>query len=143
MKLFYKKINILNKGFTLVETLVAISIFTLSMVAVLSVLVTSISNTSYAKRKMVASYLAQEGIEYVRNMRDNYVLYPESGKSWVSFKDANKDYPITGSDFAGYIRLISMQNTSANEVKIISDVSWMQGSGTYHIIFSENLYNWQ
>jgi len=72
------------KGFTLVETLVAISIFSVSILGLLSLLASSIANTTYAKDKMIAGYLAQEGIEYIRNMRDNYVLYPTNG-TWASF----------------------------------------------------------
>lgn len=74
-----------NKGFTLVETLVAISIFSISILGLLSVLASGISNTTYAKQKMTADYLAQEGIESIRNMRDTFVLYPANG-SWNSFK---------------------------------------------------------
>src|SRR3990167_10563893 len=74
-----------KRGFTLVETLVAISIFTVSILGLLSVLSGGISDTSYAKKKIIASYLAQEGIEYIRNMRDNYVLYPSNG-TWNNFK---------------------------------------------------------
>ena len=60
-----------NKAFTLIETLVAISIFTMSILGLLSVLASGISNTNYAKQKVAATYLAQEGIEYVRNLRDS------------------------------------------------------------------------
>jgi Tfp pilus assembly protein PilV len=78
----YKK----NKGFTLVETLVAVAIFTVSILSLLVVLSKGISDTSYAKKKMIASYLAEEGIEYVRNMRDTYVLYSaDSQTGWNSF----------------------------------------------------------
>ncbi len=82
-----KKIKNFNKAFTLVETLVAISIFTMSLLGIMSVLAGSISNTSYAKQKMTASYLAQEGIEYIRNMRDTYVLYDpvNSQTGWNAF----------------------------------------------------------
>src|ERR1035437_5439116 len=76
-----------NRAFTLVETLVAIAIFTVSLVAIMSVLASSITSTTYAKQKMVASYLAQEGIEYIRNMRDTFVLYDaiSSQTGWNSF----------------------------------------------------------
>ena len=77
-----------NKAFTLVETLVAISIFSVSILGLLSILASGIANTSYAKQKMTASYLAQEGVEYIRNMRDTFVLYDatDAQTGWNSFK---------------------------------------------------------
>jgi prepilin-type N-terminal cleavage/methylation domain-containing protein len=80
-KFFTKK----SSGFTLVETLVALSIFTVSILGLMSVLASGISNTTYAKQKITASYLVQEGIEYIRNMRDKEVLF---GGSFNSFKTA-------------------------------------------------------
>lgn len=85
MKFFLKKVNKLNKGFTLVETLIAISIFTISILGLMSVLAQGVSSTSYAKQKMVASYLAQEGIEYIRNMRDTFVLYDPTKNTQVGW----------------------------------------------------------
>ena len=69
------KNNIKNSGFTLVETLVAVSIFSVSILGLLAVLSKGIADTNYAKTKVTASYLAQEGIEYMRNLRDTFVLY--------------------------------------------------------------------
>lgn len=83
MKRNFKKIS----GFTLVETLVAISIFSLSIVVSMSVLGGGLSNTNYAKQKMIAIYLAQEGIEYARNMRDAYALYYPIDEAWDAFKE--------------------------------------------------------
>ncbi len=77
----------LSKGFTLIETLVAISIFSISILSMMSVLSSGISNTDYAKKKMIATYLAQEGIEYIRNMRDTYVLSrTTSQQGWIGFQ---------------------------------------------------------
>ncbi|MCX5711452.1 MAG: prepilin-type N-terminal cleavage/methylation domain-containing protein, partial [Candidatus Omnitrophica bacterium] len=83
-----KKKNELNKAFTLVETLVAISIFSASILGLLAILSQGISDTGYAKKKMTADYLAQEGIEYLRNMRDTFVLYnaTDSQHGWDAFK---------------------------------------------------------
>lgn len=73
-------------GFTLVETLVAVSIFTVSVLALLVILSSSIANVSYAKKKIIAGYLAQEGVEYMRNMRDTFVLYSSSSQNgWDAF----------------------------------------------------------
>jgi type II secretory pathway pseudopilin PulG len=73
----------LNTGLTLVETLVAISIFTIALVGMLNITGGSISDTNYAKDKIVANYLASEGIEYIRNLRDTYNLYEANG--WDGF----------------------------------------------------------
>ncbi len=76
-----------NRGFTLVETLVAVSVFSFSVLGLLVLLANGVANTAYAKKKAAASYLAAEGVEYVRNLRDTYVLYsgnPATG--WSSFK---------------------------------------------------------
>jgi len=76
-----------NKGFTLVETLIALAIFSVSILGLMTVLSQGISDTTYAKRKNIATYLAQEGIEYMRNIRDTYVLYSEDGSiGWDAFK---------------------------------------------------------
>ena len=145
-----------NKAFTLIETLVAISIFTMSILGLMSILASGISNTNYAKRKITATYLAQEGIEHVRNFRDTDVISAVDGQTgWNNFKtkictsnNPITDYSINGSDFPGFTRTISTNLTCqptisiTDEVKISSTVIWTQGSGNYTITFSEDLFNW-
>lgn len=83
---YLKQKNKNNSGFTLVETLVAISIFSVSIVALMSVLANGISDTNYAKDKRIATFLAEEGIEYVRNIRDTYVNYSDTPDiGWTNF----------------------------------------------------------
>ncbi|MEK7569585.1 MAG: prepilin-type N-terminal cleavage/methylation domain-containing protein [Patescibacteria group bacterium] len=75
-----------NSGFTLVETLVALSLFSVALLGVIVSLGQGISDTGYVKRKMTAEYLAAEGIEYIRNFRDTYTLYSATGQAgWTSF----------------------------------------------------------
>jgi|CXWL01.1.fsa_nt_gi prepilin-type N-terminal cleavage/methylation domain-containing protein len=61
-------------GFTLVETLVAVSIISLSVTAPLFAASRALVAAEIARDKLTASYLAQEGIEYVRAMRDDEFL---------------------------------------------------------------------
>ena len=131
-----------SRGFTLVETLIAISIFSVSVVAMMSILGTGIYDTNYAKKKMAASYLAQEGIEYIRNVRDNDVLYTSAtGNNWstfITFMSSSPSYPSPDPNFT---RTIQMTIINPNEVKVSSTVSWIKGVGPT-ITFSENLFNW-
>lgn len=77
-----------NKGFTIVEALIAVVIFSVSILAVMTLVSDDISDIGYVKKKITASYLAQEGVEYVRNLRDAYVLYdPDSAQDgWNDFR---------------------------------------------------------
>ena len=57
-------------GFTLVETLVAITILTIAMTGPMVISQKGISSAGYARDQITAFYLAQEAVEYVKNVRD-------------------------------------------------------------------------
>lgn len=60
----------MKKGFTVIEVIVAIFLITAGIVGVLSLITQTISSVSISRDKLIAAYLAQEGIEIVRNIRD-------------------------------------------------------------------------
>ncbi len=77
-----------KRGFTLIETLVAVTIVTLATVGPLTVANSTLVATYNAREQLTASYLAQEGIEYVRAIRDNAYLDAYSiGGSPVAWND--------------------------------------------------------
>lgn len=81
-------------GFTLVETLIAITIVTFATTGPLFTASQSITAAEIARDKLVASYLAQEALEYVRAMRDNtYLTAYEFNNTSTAFNTF-----ITGSD---------------------------------------------
>ena len=63
-----------RRAFTLVETLVAISILLLALAGPMSIAARALSSAYYARDEVGAYYLAQEGIEYVRAVRDQNYL---------------------------------------------------------------------
>lgn len=87
-----------KKGFTLIEVIIAIFILIVGVVAVFMLVNKGLSGTIDLSDKLVAAYLAQEGIEIVRNMRDtNWVQYPPppGGYDWdagLSSGDWQADY---------------------------------------------------
>ncbi|MEK7114076.1 MAG: prepilin-type N-terminal cleavage/methylation domain-containing protein [Patescibacteria group bacterium] len=80
------------KGFTLIEAMVAVTIITFAVAGPLFSAGRAIVSAETSRDQLTASYLAQEGIEYVRAMRDNEYLaaYREGGASvsttaWTNF----------------------------------------------------------
>ncbi|MBI5405773.1 type II secretion system protein [Candidatus Kaiserbacteria bacterium] len=61
-------------AFTLVETLIAVTILTLAVAGPLFTASRAIIAAQIARDQLIASYLAQEGLEYARAMRDNAYL---------------------------------------------------------------------
>lgn len=74
-------------GFTLVETLVAITVVTTAIVGPLYAVQQSLNASRSAKDQLIASSLAQEAVEFARYARDSNYLYelryPGSGLSWL------------------------------------------------------------
>lgn len=66
-------------GFTLVETLAAVTILSIAIVGPIHLIGNSIHKIYYARDQVVAISLAQEGIEMVRQVRDSNML---SGGPW-------------------------------------------------------------
>lgn len=76
-----------KEGFTLIEVLIAISLMVISLLAMVALLVRTISLNEVIANKFLAANLAQEGIEIVRNLRDNNVL---SNRAWNAGLDAGR-----------------------------------------------------
>lgn len=73
--------NIKQKGFTLVEAMVAISILSLAVTGPLIIAQKGIDSAIYARDQITAFYLAQEAVEYIRNARDTNRI---TGASWLN-----------------------------------------------------------
>jgi len=59
-----------NKGFTIIELVITIFILSVAVVGVYNAFSTMVVLTANASNRLIAAYLAQEGIELVRNIRD-------------------------------------------------------------------------
>ncbi len=68
------KIQTTQKGFTLVETLVALTILLLVIIGPMTVAQKGIQNAYFANEQVTAVFLAQEAIEAIRELRDNAAL---------------------------------------------------------------------
>ncbi len=60
-----------ERGFTLIETLVALTVLTIGMSAVITLISHGLKTVSFYQNQTTAFYLAVEGIEFIRSWRDD------------------------------------------------------------------------
>jgi len=77
-----------NKGFTLIETMMAILVLSIALVSLLTLISGNLFYSKYIKNEITANYLMQEVIDYIRNDRDTTILYGENeddSSNWDTF----------------------------------------------------------
>jgi prepilin-type N-terminal cleavage/methylation domain-containing protein len=104
-----------SKGFTLVETLIAISILAVAVVGPFVAIQSALVASYAARDQVIASMLAQEAIEYVRAVRDENYIYmvanPASSRTW-----------FTGLDSTGGVDCVDPNPADATPRRCIVDV---------------------
>ena len=68
------RIKLSKTGFTLVETMLAVSLLCVAVTAPMLLTTQALSSAYYARDEVTAYYLAQEGIEGVHSIRDSRIL---------------------------------------------------------------------
>ncbi len=136
-----------TKGFTLVETMVAITILTLAVSGAFLAANTALIAANISRDQLIASYLAQEGVEYARMKRDN--TYLSSGGvsipalAWSNLFTSGAYIDGLGSASAPFTRMITATPTTDKDEKIVSTVSWNFHDTTYSVIITDHLTPWQ
>jgi len=167
----YKFLN--NAGISILEVVVAIMIIALGMVGVLSLVIQNIQAQYINKNVLVASGLAQEGLEQARNIRDLNWLTP--GNDWrqdiVGDGTYTIDYGGRGSinaavnslDDAGarlyinsngfYTHTVTATATNFYRLITVADqgsyldvkgaIRWKDGTQNHNYVAETYLYNWR
>jgi len=101
LKIKSRKLKIRKKGFFLIEGVIAAFIVTVGLVAVINLIVSGISHTTDSRDHIIASQLAQEGVELVRNIRDNN--WANNNDSFAGFPSSSDQNCIIDKDNNGII----------------------------------------
>lgn len=141
-------------GQTLVEVVVSIFVISLILIALMSAVNFSLTNTQYAKNKAIATKYAQEAVEWLRSERDS---------SWNTFYNRSSiagrtycvksvpSWPMTegvcnSGDYINntyFLRQIVLTRSGADKVLINVNISWSQGSRTPSINIGTFLTKWE
>lgn len=117
-----------KNGFSLVEVVVAVGIMAIGMVGVLSLVIQNIQVQSVNKNFLIASMLAQEGLELTRNTRDaNWLTM--GNKWWESIYDQTDPTFAVDNSTINY----SANNISSNAARL-----WVDGVGFYSHVSAGN-----
>ncbi len=76
-------------GFTLLETLVAIAVLAMAIGAAFTMAQKSIESGLYSRDQTTAVFLATEGLEMVRAVRDNTILYNTTNSTSINWLSMN------------------------------------------------------
>lgn len=117
-----------TKGFTLIESLVAVAMLSLVIISVMGLAQSSIAANNSAQVQVSANYLAGEAIEYIRNIRDMNI---KNGDDWLTsipqqcFQDRGCDVDTINDNF---INPPCHPNNGCPPLKFTSNTD----SGFYH-----------
>lgn len=154
-----------NKGFSLLEVIIAIFILTIGITGAVNLLNYSISSVVVSKSQVIATNLAQEGMEIVRSIRDgnwleyaawdnglgagdyrvqydNNALLSLSGNPVLKI-DSNGFYQYNNGTDTIFHRKITISDVGANEIKVISEVIWSERARSFSVSAEDRLYDWK
>lgn len=123
-------------GFTLVETMVAITVLSIALVGPYIAVNNALTASYVARDKLIASSLAQEGMEYIRSVRD--ANYLNSRASWMTGLSGLSCY---GSTPSGYCTIDPSQGDYNSNSSAITAYSSPDVPPLY--LSSTGLYNQQ
>jgi hypothetical protein len=154
-----------KNSFTLLEAIFAISILIFTLTGSFALISRLLAFSPQIQSKLIASYLAQEGIEIVRNLRDNNWLnsapswndglgngkYEANYNSLTLLPWGDRYLNIDGNGFYSYNpgtptkfkRKITLTQISPDEIEVLVEVSWQEKGVIQKVRVKEHLYNWK
>lgn len=135
----------LSKGFSTIEVLLSSSILILIVTALMGAYVYGSESTTLAGQRARAAFLAEEGLEASRNIRD---------ANFSNLTDGAKGLAVSGNQwiFSGssdttdgfYTRQITISTAGTDRKQVVSTVTWQQNNQrTGSVSLTTNLTNWR
>lgn len=133
-----------QSGFSLVEVLLAVSVFSLIVTALTGGLIYGQQSTALAGMRSRAAILADEGLEAARNIRDENYSNLVNGTSGLVI--SSNQWTFSGSQDTTdiFTRQITVADAGTNRKQITSTVTWQQNpQRTGNVTLTTYLTNWK
>ncbi len=138
-------INMNSKGFSTIEALLSSSILVLIVTAFMGAFIYGSESTALAGQRARATFLAEEGLEVSRNLRDDGFSNLVNGTHGLAISGNLWDFsdnPDTTDGF--YTRQIVISTAGTNRKQVASTVTWQQNvQRTGSVSLTTYLTNWQ
>ena len=129
-----------SAGFTLVETLLAVAILSMAVIAPLSIVSRGLSAATTGKDRFIATALAREAVEYIRNARDTDRL---KDADWLDSLDGGNVGCTTSGPNGGCVVDTLGINTNSSNQNIIQVKSGGYDNTILLINSSTGLYSYR
>lgn len=114
------------KGFSLVEVLLSVSIFGLLLIFLVGGLIYGQEGTALSGARTRATFLAEEGLEASRNIRDSGFANLTGGTFGLSNSTSHWVFSGSSDTTDQFTRSITISSVDANRKQIVSTVAWQQ-----------------
>lgn len=132
-----------SKGFSLVEAIIAVAVFSMFVVSVAGGLVYSYKYVFSSGLGLRAVHLAEEGLEAARNIRDSDFSKLVDGTHGLSSDGISWSFLDSQDSSDVFVRKITISSIDSNTKEISSEITWPDRGENRTILLSERLTNWQ
>lgn len=143
-----KILNLNNKGFTLIETLVAVSILMISVAGPLTIAQRSLHAAITARDQVTASFLAQDMMEQIKNDRstDGFDTWKDRdydcSNCVLNIQTSDGLYGTGSGTPTKFTRVADVDPVINNlEYKVTVTVSWKSGTVTSSVVLVNYMYD--
>ncbi len=136
----------INKGFSLVEILVAMSIFVIFVTATSGALASISRNTRHVANSERATILTEEAIEATRNLRDASPAFASLPDGTYGLSTTSNQWNLSGSsDTEGiFTRFVTISTINGSQKKVVATATWAdQTSATNSVTTNTYLTDWR
>jgi len=152
-----------NKGFSLIGVMVTLFIVAVGLTSIIALTSSALNSSNASKMRLIASSLAQESIEIVRDIRRSNIEWDDwystisdgdyrvqyNNTSLLAFVDtplminANNYYQYDTGNNSAFSRKVTFTKLSANELKLSVEIKWKLKSQWSYLTVENRLWNWK